>query len=63
MIAYADIRKIFKTIDHCVEKSERFGARMALERYVDETDIQTLDRLLGELRVLRAEKERVEERK
>lgn len=62
MKSYADIRKLLGTVDYCVKKSEEFGARMALWREVDETDIQTLDRLLDELRVLRAGKEMAEDR-
>jgi hypothetical protein len=57
MATYGEVREVLKTLDHCITKSEKFGARMALWRHVDETDIQTLDRLLDELRVLRAEKE------
>jgi hypothetical protein len=57
MATYGEVREVLKTLDHCITKSEKFGARMALWRHVDETDIQTLDRLLDELQVLRAGKE------
>jgi hypothetical protein len=57
MSIYTDLREGLKTLTYCIEKSEKFGARMALWRHVDETDIQTLDRLLDELRALRAKEE------
>lgn len=62
MATYGEVREVLKTLDNCITRSEKFGARMALWRHVDETDIQTLDRLLDELRVLRAGKEMVEDR-
>lgn len=58
MLTYRDVRSIVATVHHSLEVSETFSARMCLFREVDETDIQTLDRLIEELRVLRLKEEK-----